>query len=97
MAEQRSVNVPTNIVADGVRGEEEEEEETKAFLFQYLSRRAQNDQEMAGSDVEVIQRGAARSAIGADDTDAATNLACMLADLGEFFREGFSNSCGLQY
>lgn len=88
MAQQRSVDVQSRILADGGDGEPEEDE-TKTFLFQYLSRRAQNDQEMPSSGVEVIQshtrhsEEAIRSAAGTDSTDAATNVACRLADLGE--------------
>ena len=83
MSQQRSVNIPSNIVADGGDGSLEEEEETKTFLFQYLSRRAQNDQEISSSTVEVIRDEAVRSAAGTDSTDAATNVACRLADLGK--------------
>lgn len=86
MSRQRSVNVPSSsVVADGGDGSPEEEE-TKTFLFQYLSRRAQNDQEISSSAVEVIQthsEEAIRSATGTDSTDAATNVAYRLADLGK--------------
>ena len=88
MAQLRSVKAPTNaLVPDGEDGSLEEEEETKTFLFQYLARRAQNDQDMLRNNSDVIQRcgeeQAARSTAGTDSTDAATNVACKLADLGE--------------
>lgn len=85
MDRQRSVNVPSSILADGGDGGPEEDE-TKTFLFQYLSRRAQNDQEISSSSVEVIQTHSEQvihGAVGTDSTDAATNVACRLADLGE--------------
>lgn len=91
MAMQQSVNVPSSVVVDGGDGGPEEEE-TRTFLFQYLSRRAQKDRELTSNSaeavegVEVIQRRgeeAVRASTGRDSTDAATNVACRLADLGK--------------
>lgn len=86
MAVQRDVNLSSRVVADGGDGGPEEEQ-TRTFLFQYLSRRAQKDEELTSSSAEVIQmRGeeAVRASTGNDSTDAATNVACRLADLGEY-------------
>ncbi len=69
----------------GVQGGEEAE--TNTFFFQYLARRAHNDAKIAEKDAQVIQTEAGRAtntaAVGRDSTDAATNVACRLADIGE--------------
>ena len=81
--QQRSVNLPSSVMADGESGEKDEEE-TKTFLFKYLSRRAQIDGELSDSSAEAIRRHGQEAAAGTDSTDAATNVANRLADLGEF-------------
>ena len=87
--QQLSVNLPSSVVADGDGGGGggPEEDETKTFIFQYLSRRAQNDKELPKQEAGVIQEQSEEAVrtttAGTDSTDAASNVACKLADLGE--------------
>ena len=88
MAQQLSVNIPSVAVEDGAGGSVnlDADEETKSFVFTYLSRRAQNDKDLNRRDAEVIQnRGAevVQTVAGTDSCDAATNVAHRLADIGE--------------
>ena len=83
--QQRSVNVPSRVEEDGPG---REEEETKTFLFQYLSKRSQRDKELPGEDADAIQQHGQEAAVrvsvtGGDST--AVNVASILADMGKSF------------
>ncbi len=80
--QQRSVKVPSRVETDGPG---REEEETRTFLFQYLSKRAQRDKDLPGENADVIQQRGQEAAVHATETggdSAAVNVASMLADMG---------------
>lgn len=82
MSQQREVSVPcpTEPAIEG----SEEGRETRAFFFEYLSRRAKNDSELRDSDAQIIhqeRQEAVQVVVGS--SDAAAEVAARLADLGE--------------
>lgn len=88
MSELRTVNPSSRSQSDGAHeevGESEEEKETKTFLFQYLSRRAQRDKDITSSDAEVIQEHGQKTArtCHTEGSGQAANVASRLADIGE--------------
>lgn len=89
MSKQRTVNPSSRVQSDGGHeeaAETEEEEETKTFLFQYLSRRAQRDKDIPTSDAEVIQEHGEKAAHSChtEGGSQAVTVASRLADIGEY-------------
>ena len=62
----------------------EEEEETKTFLFQYLSSRAQRDKDFTQPDVELLQEHGQRAAreCHTENSGQAVSVASRLAEIG---------------
>lgn len=86
MSQQRTVSVPPALdpeTEEGLTGSEEGRE-TRAFFFQYLSRRAGNDNDLRETDAQIIhqEREQAVQAV-AGSSDAAAEVASRLADLGD--------------
>lgn len=80
MSQQRTVNLPTAGADENVT-KEEEKRETSAFFFQYISRRAEKDQELKASVTEIIVEQKEQAVQAVNDA-SAINVACRLADLG---------------
>lgn len=83
MSQQRSVQLPSKsleVVADDLE-EEEKERETKSFLFQYISRRAQRDVDLASRDVDAIEQHTTET-VAAGAHDSAISVASRLAEIG---------------
>ena len=79
MAQQRTVALPSSIEADG---NTEENQETRLFFFEYMSRRAEKDAEISTSDAELIKEQRHQQAIPTGGKDAALEVASRLAALG---------------
>ena len=80
MSQQRTVNIPTSGAEEGVT-KDKEKRETSAFFFQYVSRRAEKDQDLRESDTEIIVEQK-EQAVQEVKNAAAINVACRLADMG---------------
>lgn len=83
MSHQRTVSLNSGLEP----GSETEKRETGAFFFKYISRRAENDQEMAESNTKVIKEQSEQAVEelqveGEVDATAAIKVASKLADLG---------------
>lgn len=82
---QRTVEADPSPIVEAYEQSQEEEEETKNFLFQYLSRRAERDKDISSSSAEIIQhhtREVVQTRPPKGDGAAAVNVASKLADLG---------------
>lgn len=87
MSQQLTVSVPPSLepeVEERLAGSEEGRE-TRAFFFEYLSRRANHDNDLRESDAQIIhqEREQAVRAV-AGSSDAAAEVASRLADLGKW-------------
>lgn len=82
MSQQRTVSLPT-VGPEENTPKEEEKRETSAFFFQYMSRRAEKDQELKASDTEIIVEQKEQAVQAVNDA-AAINVASRLADAGRF-------------
>lgn len=80
MSQQRTVNIQTSGGEEGV-AKDKEKRETSAFFFQYISRRAEKDQDLRVSDAEIIVEQK-EQAVQAVRNAAAINVASKLADMG---------------
>ncbi len=83
MAHQLTVNPPSSVECREEEEEEEEKHETKAFFFQYMSRRAEKDEHLNGEGAEVIKRQRGTIVSTSSGCAAAVDVASRLADLGE--------------
>lgn len=79
MSQQRTVSVQTNSEAEE---EVEEKKQTSAFFFEYVSRRADCDQDLSVNEAGIIQQQK-EQAVEAVNDEGAIKVASRLADLGE--------------
>lgn len=82
MAQQLTVNVDQASSESDEQVGVEEKQETSAFFFHYISRRADSDQDMSVSDANLIKEQR-EQAVQALNDGAAIKVASKLADLGE--------------
>lgn len=80
MSQQLTVNVPNS----ESEGKVEEKRETSAFFFEYISKRADKDQDMSVSNTNVIKQQKEEALKAVSDAAAAVKVASKLADLGIF-------------
>ena len=83
MSHQRTVSLQSGQEP----GSEAEKRETGAFFFKYISRRAENDQEMTETNTKMIKEQSKQvveelEVEGEVDATAAIRVASKLADLG---------------
>lgn len=79
MSQQLTVNVPNS----ESEGKVEEKRETSAFFFEYISKRADKDQDMSVSNTNVIKQQKEEALKAVSDAAAAVKVASKLADLGD--------------
>ncbi len=79
MSQQRTVNLEACAESED---RVEEKQETSAFFFQYISRRAESDQEVKVSDAKIIREQREQAVLAVSD-EAAVKVASKLADLGK--------------
>ena len=79
MSQQRTVSVQTNSETEE---EVEEKKQTSAFFFEYVSRRADNDEDLSFGDAGIIKEQK-EQAVEAVNDEGAMKVALRLADLGE--------------
>ena len=97
MSQQRTVSLPAEEESEDSRVVEEESEDsrvveeekkaTSAFFYEYISKRADKDQEMKASDAEIIQEQREQAVKAVEDV-SVINVAAVLADLGMKFARG---------
>lgn len=82
MSQQRTVSLPTDTEeSEDPQVVEEEKKTTSAFFYEYISKRANKDQEMKTSDAKIIEEQREQAVQAVKDV-SAINVAAELADLG---------------
>ena len=85
MSQQRTVSLPTDEEeSEDPRVVEEEKKTTSAFFYEYISKRANKDQELKTSDAKIIEEQRQQAVQKVKDV-SAVNVAAVLADLGKSF------------
>ncbi len=81
MSQQRTVSLPTDTESEEPPAVEEEKKTTSAFFYEYMSKRADKDQDLKTTDAEVIQEQREQAVQAVEDV-SAINVAAVLANLG---------------
>ena len=82
MSQQRTVSLPTDAEdSEDPQVVEEEKKTTSAFFYEYISKRANKDQDLKTSDAKIIEEQREQAVQKVKDV-SAVNVAAVLADLG---------------
>ena len=82
MSQQRTVSLPTDAEdSEDPQVVEEEKKTTSAFFYEYISKRANKDQDLKTSDAKIIEEQREQAVQKVRDV-SAVNVAAVLADLG---------------